>query len=148
MVEADQLRVRTLGECRIESPLGPLVARQGTTQHYVDENDRVLLDDTVSLLRARGGVPVDRLPSFEAGGPMRGALTIAEVVRARDRRIAVVGVPKTIDNDIPFIEQSFGFQTAFAKAADAIRAAHVEATAQPGGIGLVQLMGRHCGFIA
>jgi len=262
MVEADQLHVRTLGDCRIESPLGALVARQGTTQHYVDESDRVLLDDTVALLSARGGMPVDRLPSFEPGGPrkriffdpskirvgivtcgglcpglndvirglvleltshygvtriigfrngyqgliarygrslveltprqvegineyggtilgtsrgnqdpeeivdcleqlgvnilfviggdgsMRGALKIAEVVRGRDRRIAVVGVPKTIDNDIPFIEQSFGFQTAFAKATESIRAAHVEATAQPGGIGLVQLMGRHCGFIA
>jgi 6-phosphofructokinase 1 len=60
----------------------------------------------------------------------------------------VVGVPKTIDNDIPFIGQSFGFQTAFGKATESIRAAHNEARAQPGGIGLVQLMGRHSGFIA
>ncbi|MEN3310560.1 MAG: 6-phosphofructokinase 1, partial [Micromonosporaceae bacterium] len=49
---------------------------------------------------------------------------------------------------IPYIERSFGFQTAFAKATEAIRAAHVEATAFPNGIGLVQLMGRHSGFIA
>ena len=81
-------------------------------------------------------------------GSMRGARKIAEAVQARDRRIAVVGVPKTIDNDIPFIGQSFGFQTAFGKATESIRAAHIEATAQPGGIGLVQLMGRHSGFIA
>jgi 6-phosphofructokinase 1 len=70
------------------------------------------------------------------------------VVAERGRRIAVVGVPKTIDNDIPYIERSFGFQTAFTKATEAIRAAHVEATAFPNGIGLVQLMGRHSGFIA
>jgi 6-phosphofructokinase 1 len=81
-------------------------------------------------------------------GSMRGALRVAEVVAQRERRIAVVGVPKTIDNDIPYIDQSFGFQTAFGKATEAIRAAHVEAAAVPNGIGLVQLMGRHCGFIA
>jgi len=79
---------------------------------------------------------------------MRGALRLAEVIAARDRRIAVVGVPKTIDNDIPYIDQSFGFQTAFSKATEAIRAAQVEAQSVPGGVGLVQLMGRHSGFIA
>jgi 6-phosphofructokinase 1 len=81
-------------------------------------------------------------------GSMRGALRIAETVAERGLRVAVVGVPKTIDNDIPYIERSFGFQTAFGKATEAIRAAHVEATAFPNGIGLVQLMGRHSGFIA
>jgi 6-phosphofructokinase 1 len=81
-------------------------------------------------------------------GSMRGALGISEVIAARDRRIAVVGVPKTIDNDIPYIDQSFGFQTAFGKATEAIRAAQVEAQSVPGGVGLVQLMGRHSGFIA
>ncbi|MET0426063.1 MAG: ATP-dependent 6-phosphofructokinase, partial [Actinoplanes sp.] len=81
-------------------------------------------------------------------GSMRGAQRIAREIQDRDRRIAVVGVPKTIDNDIPFIGHSFGFQTAFGKAGEALRAAHTEATAQPGGIGLVQLMGRHSGFIA
>jgi 6-phosphofructokinase 1 len=258
MVEATDLRVRTLGECRIGSPLGALVTRHGTTEHYVDETDRVLFDDTLAMLAARSGEP----PSFEPGGPrrqiffdpskirvgivtcgglcpglndvirglvleltshygvtrivgfrngyrgmvarhgqdvveltprsveyineqggtilgtsrgnqdpaeivdcldqlgvnvlfviggdgsMRGAQRIAREVRERDRRIAVVGVPKTIDNDIPFIGHSFGFQTAFGKATESIRAAHTEATAQPGGIGLVQLMGRHSGFIA
>jgi len=68
-------------------------------------------------------------------GTMRGALRIAEVVAAGDRRIAVVGVPKTIDNDIPYIDQSFGFQTAFSKATEAIRAAQVEAQSVPGGVG-------------
>jgi 6-phosphofructokinase 1 len=258
MVEPAQLHVKALGECRIESPLGPLVARQGTTQHYVDESDRVLFDDTLAMLGDRTG----ELPSFEPGGPrrkiffdpskirigivtcgglcpglndvirglvlsltsqygvsrivgfrngyqglvarhgrsvveltpasveyinehggtilgtsrgnqdpeeivdcldqlgvnilfviggdgsMRGAGRIASAIAARERRIAVVGVPKTIDNDIPYIGHSFGFQTAFGKATESIRAAHVEATAQPGGIGLVQLMGRHSGFIA
>ncbi len=261
MVEKSELEIRALGPARIDSPLKALVAERRTTQHYLDESDRVLLDDTTAMVAARG-VPLSELPSFEAAGPrrriyfdpaktrvgivtcgglcpglndviralvleltrhygvdrivgfrngfrgmtaryghpivdltpenvarineyggtilgtsrgnqdpedivdcleqvgvnvlivvggdgsMRGALSVAEVIAQRDRRIAVVGVPKTIDNDIPYIEQSFGFQTAFAKATEAIRSAHVEATAVSNGIGVVQLMGRHCGFIA
>ena len=60
----------------------------------------------------------------------------------------MVGIPKTIDNDIPYIDQSFGFQTAFGEATKAIQSAHVEAKASPNGVGLVKLMGRHSGFIA
>jgi 6-phosphofructokinase 1 len=81
-------------------------------------------------------------------GSMRGAQKIAKVAAARGERIAVVGVPKTIDNDIPYIDHSFGFQTAFGQAGELIRAANVEARSAPGGVGLVKLMGRHSGFIA
>lgn len=81
-------------------------------------------------------------------GTMRGAQAIADEVRGRGLKIAVVCIPKTIDNDIPFIDQSFGFQTAFAEAAHAIRAGYVEATAAPNGISLIKLMGRYSGFIA
>jgi 6-phosphofructokinase 1 len=63
-------------------------------------------------------------------------------------KIAVVGIPKTIDNDIMYIDQSFGFQTAFSMATESIRAAHAEAVSAPNGIGLVKVMGRHSGFIA
>ena len=62
--------------------------------------------------------------------------TIADEVRHRGLKISVVCVPKTIDNDIPFIDQSFGFQTAFAEATKSIQAAHVEAKASPNGVGL------------
>ncbi|MBP2365312.1 ATP-dependent 6-phosphofructokinase [Pseudonocardia parietis] len=81
-------------------------------------------------------------------GTLRGAMDIARVVSERGLRIAVVGIPKTIDNDIPFIDQSFGFQTAFSQASEAIRSVTVEAKSTPGGVGLVKLMGRHSGFIA
>jgi 6-phosphofructokinase 1 len=74
--------------------------------------------------------------------------TLGAAGRLNAEGIPVVGVPKTIDNDIPFIDQSFGFQTAFARAADSIRAAHVEAESHHNGVGLVKLMGRHSGFIA
>jgi 6-phosphofructokinase 1 len=81
-------------------------------------------------------------------GSLRGAQAIADAAAARGVTLAVVGVPKTIDNDIPYIDHSFGFQTAFARAADSIRAAHTEAASIPHGVGLVKLMGRHSGFIA
>jgi 6-phosphofructokinase 1 len=81
-------------------------------------------------------------------GTLRGAQKIADAAMARGVALSVVGVPKTIDNDIPFIDHSFGFQTAFARAAESIRAAHAEASSTPHGVGLVKLMGRHSGFIA
>ncbi|MBB5870573.1 6-phosphofructokinase 1 [Allocatelliglobosispora scoriae] len=261
MVEQSDLEIQALGECRIESPLAEFLEQRDTTEHYVDENDRVLFDDTANLIAARGGSLSD-LPGFEPSGPrrkiffqpsktrvgivtcgglcpglndvirgivleltnhygvkrifgfrngyqgfiskygrevtelspqsvrgineyggtilgtsrgeqdpyeivdciehlsinvlfviggdgsMRGALRLAEVVAERGLKIAVVGVPKTIDNDIPYIDQSFGFQTAFAKATESIRGANVEARAVPNGVGLVHVMGRHSGFIA
>jgi 6-phosphofructokinase 1 len=258
---APDLAVATLGPGRIDSPLGELLDHRATGEHYVDEHDRVLFDDTLAGVTARGGAIAD-LPGMEPCGPrrkiffdpaktraaivtcgglcpglndviaglvrtltyhyqvrrvigirngyqgfvpsykhdvvdltpesvrdiatdggtvlgtsrgpqdpdeivdclerlhvnvlfvvggdgsMRGAMRIAETVAERGLYIAVVGIPKTIDNDIPYIDQSFGFQTAFSHASDAIRAARVEATSTANGIGLVKLMGRHSGFIA
>jgi len=81
-------------------------------------------------------------------GSIRGAQKISEAAAQRNVPLAVAAIPKTIDNDIMFIEQSFGFQTSFTEATRSIRGAHVEAQASPNGIGLVKLMGRHSGFIA
>jgi 6-phosphofructokinase 1 len=258
---AADLAVKTLGPCRIDSPLLPLLDQRRRTFHNVDEQDRVLFDDTLCGLKERN-LPVDQLPAFEPAGPrrkiffdpsktraaiatcgglcpgfndvirslvlelnksygvnkvhgvcngyqgfiakyrrpvidlppsrvaginehggtilgtsrgeqdpeeivdclermsvnilfviggdgtLRGAQRITRVIAERGQKIAVVGVPKTIDNDIMFIDQSFGFQTAVAEATRSIRAAHAEAEASPNGIGLVKLMGRHSGFIA
>ncbi|MFM7206764.1 MAG: ATP-dependent 6-phosphofructokinase [Planctomycetaceae bacterium] len=260
-ITMSDLSVATLGPCRIDSPLRPLIEGRKTNVHYVEEDDRVLFPDTASLVAA-AGVRADALPGFEPAGPrkaiffdppkmragvvtcgglcpgvnnvirglvmeltfhygvqrihgfrngyqgfipryghdvvdltpqlvsaineeggtilgtsrggqdpheivdclermniqalfviggdgtLRGAMQIAAAVEERGARIAVVGIPKTIDNDIPYIDQSFGFQTAFGEAAKSIRAAHVEAKAAPHGVGLVKLMGRHSGFIA
>jgi len=79
---------------------------------------------------------------------MRGAAALAEALAARGLPLAVVGVPKTIDNDLPFVERTFGFETAVSVAAEAIVAARVEASGAPRGVGVVKLMGRHAGFIA
>jgi 6-phosphofructokinase 1 len=81
-------------------------------------------------------------------GTARGAVAIADEIRARDLQIAVVGIPKTIDNDIRYVRRSFGFETAVEVASSAIRSAHVEAVGALNGVGLVKLMGRHSGFIA
>jgi len=260
-MNAAALAIKSLGPCRIDSPLKPLIESRRTTVHYVAEDDRVLFHDTARLV-AESGCAAAALPGFEPAGPrrsiffdpakmrvgivtcgglcpgindvirglvmelafhygvqrihgfrngyqgfisryghdvldltpalvsdidedggtilgtsrggqdpeeivdclermnvnalfviggdgtLRGAMQIAGVIAARGQRIAVVGIPKTIDNDIPFIDQSFGFQSAFGEAAKSIRAAHVEAKAAPHGVGLVKLMGRHSGFIA
>ncbi len=82
------------------------------------------------------------------GGSMHGALRVSEEIRRRGLRIGVVGVPKTIDNDVSFIDRSFGFVSAYSAAVDVIRSARVEAMAARDGIGLVKLMGRHSGFLA
>ena len=81
-------------------------------------------------------------------GSIRGAMRIIAEIERRGLRIGVVGVPKTIDNDIHFIDRSFGFESAFSAAVEVIRSAHVEATGARDGIGLVKLMGRHSGFVA
>lgn len=79
---------------------------------------------------------------------MRGAVKIFDEIRRRKLNIAVVGIPKTVDNDIGIIDRSFGFQTAVEMAQQAISAAHVEAQSAVNGIGLVKLMGRSTGHIA
>jgi 6-phosphofructokinase 1 len=81
-------------------------------------------------------------------GTLRGAQTIAQEAQRRGNAIAVIGIPKTIDNDISCIDQSFGFVTAVTEAHNAIYSANREAEGARNGIGLVKLMGRDSGFIA
>lgn len=261
VIDAGDFVVKSLGTCRIQSPMASLLSARKQSINNVDETDRVLFDDIASMAIARG-MPTAELPGFEPAGPrkmiyfdpskaqaavvtcgglcpgfndviralvmeltfrygvkrilgirngyqgfigrygypfvelspdlvshinenggtllgtsrgqqdaveivdclerqgismlfvvggdgtLRGALSITQEIAHRGLKIAVVGIPKTIDNDIMFIDQSFGFQTAFAMASDAIRAAHAEAASTPNGVGLVKVMGRHSGFIA
>jgi 6-phosphofructokinase 1 len=75
-------------------------------------------------------------------GALRGARAIVEEAGRRQAGIAVIGIPKTIDNDISYVQQSFGFATAVSATRNAVYAAHVEATGARNGIGLVKFMGR------
>jgi 6-phosphofructokinase 1 len=102
-------------------------------------------DEMVDTLERLG---IQLLFTIGGDGTLRGAHSIVEEIRRRELNIAVVGVPKTIDNDISFIDMSFGFDTAVEAARQATRAAYVEASCHRSGIGLVKLMGRDSGFIA
>lgn len=81
-------------------------------------------------------------------GTQRGSLDIANEIEKRGLKVAVVGIPKTVDNDLLFIDRSFGFETAVQRATEAVSSIHMEAFSQINGIGLVKLMGRESGFIA
>jgi len=81
-------------------------------------------------------------------GTLRGAQSISEEIGRRGLKISVIGIPKTIDNDISFMDVSFGFETAVSASRAAIYSAHTEAVGARNGIGLVKLMGRESGFIA
>ena len=109
---------------------------------------------------SRGGFDADKmLDSFVkrgitqcyiigGDGTHRGINALIERATERDIVISFAGVPKTIDNDIPLIDFSFGFNTSVEMASNMIQAAYVEATSVKNGVGVVKLMGRYAGFIA
>jgi 6-phosphofructokinase 1 len=101
--------------------------------------------EMVDFLAERG---VNVLFPVGGDGTLRGAHAICQEAERRGLKIAVVGVPKTIDNDVPYVDRTFGFETAVEVARQAVDAAHVEALATHNGVGLVKLMGRDAGFIA
>ena len=103
----------------------------------ISEMVDTLVDMKVDILFVVGG-----------DGTLKGAQLLTEEIARRGLKKSIVGIPKTIDNDIQFLDKSFGFETAFAEAVKAIRAAQAEALGAPNGIGLVRLMGRESGFIA
>ncbi len=105
-------------------------------------DDLEMLVDTLERLK------INILYAIGGDGTLKGAHNIALIAEKRKLNLVVVGIPKTIDNDISFIQRSFGFETAFSKAVEAIVSAHVEAKGAINGIGLVKLMGRNSGFIA
>ena len=104
--------------------------------------------DAVEIADCLENMRINILFVIGGDGTLRGAQAIADEIARRKARIAVVGIPKTIDNDILFVDESFGFQTACSVAVSALVAAHAESKGGPTGIGLVKLMGRHSGFIA
>lgn len=81
-------------------------------------------------------------------GTLRGAHAIAEEIKKRNQRISVIGIPKTIDNDLNLVDRTFGFESAVYSASDIITNAHMEAKGAFNGLSIVKLMGRDSGFIA
>lgn len=106
------------------------------------EQDVEKMVDTLEILN------INILFCIGGDGTLRGAHAIYEEIHKRNLKIAVAGIPKTIDNDIDLIQKSFGFETAFSIANDIISNAHNEAQGAYNGIALIKLMGRDSGFIA
>ena len=104
--------------------------------------------DIGEMVTALKRMNVDIFFCIGGDGTMRAAGLIAEEILRRKWNISVIGIPKTIDNDLNLIEKTFGFDTAISEAVKAIQSAHVEAKGAPMGIGLVKLMGRQSGHIA
>jgi 6-phosphofructokinase 1 len=104
--------------------------------------------DVIEIVNALERMNINILFTVGGDGTLRGAQAIAEEIKNRGLKIAVAGIPKTIDNDINLIEKSFGFETAFTIATSILRGAHNEAKGAYNGIALVKLMGRESGFIA
>ena len=141
-------------------------------QGFIPEYQHDVVDlnpDTVSGIQNTGGsilgssrgtqdisAIVDCLERLHVGilfmvggdGTLNASNRIAEEIETRGLKISIIGIPKTIDNDIFLVSRSFGFDTAVDVATLAIKGAHNEAVAYPNGIGLIKLMGRHSGFLA
>jgi 6-phosphofructokinase 1 len=104
--------------------------------------------DTGTMLDRLAELDIQILFCVGGDGTQRGAHALAAEALRRGMDLSVVGIPKTIDNDIGFISRSFGYSTAVEEARKVIDCAHTEARGAPDGVGLVKLMGRHSGFIA
>ena len=104
--------------------------------------------DVDKVLQACVAWKVNMLFVIGGDGTHRGAMAVANSAQASKIPMSVVGIPKTIDNDIGIIDRSFGFESAVAEAKVAIKSAKVEASCAPNGIGVVKLMGRDSGYIA
>lgn len=104
--------------------------------------------DTEEIVRTLHRRNINLLFTIGGDGTLRCAREIAECASSWNLPISVIGVPKTVDNDVGFMTRTFGFETAVYAAAPVISCAHDEAKAVENGIGLVRLMGRDSGFLA
>jgi 6-phosphofructokinase 1 len=167
----DVIRAIILGlfyHYRVKTVFGFRYGYEGLTYQY-GHTPLELNPDSVKDIHKEGGTilgtsrgpqdmseMVDTLERMNVGllftiggdGTLRGAEAISQEIARRGIKIGVIGIPKTIDNDISCVDVSFGFETAVSEARTAIYSAHNEATGARNGIGLVKLMGRESGFIA
>jgi 6-phosphofructokinase 1 len=100
------------------------------------------------IVNALKRMNIDILFCIGGDGTMRAAEYITDEITKRNLSVSVIGIPKTIDNDLNLIQKTFGYDTAISEAVKAIGCAHVEAKGAPMGIGLVKIMGRQSGHIA
>jgi 6-phosphofructokinase 1 len=91
---------------------------------------------------------VNILFTIGGDGTQRGGNALFQQARRRGHPLSVVGIPKTVDNDVGFVARTFGHFTAVEEAVKVLDCAHTEARSVHNGLGIVKLMGRHAGFIA
>ena len=111
----------------------------GTSRGPVDTN--IAVDHLIAL-------GVNMLFTIGGDGTQRGGNDLFQEARRRGHPLAVVGIPKTIDNDVAFVSRTFGYLTAVEQAAHMLTCAHTEAHSVRNGVSVVKLMGREAGFIA
>ncbi len=104
--------------------------------------------DIGEMVRTLERLRLNLLFCLGGDGTLRGAMGIVEEARRRNLPLSVVGIPKTIDNDIDFMDRTFGFDSAVQATTEMISCAHMEAKGAPNGVSIVRLMGRDSGFIA
>ena len=104
--------------------------------------------DPAEMVQTLKELNIGILFAIGGDGTLRGAKTIGEEAARQGLTLGVIGIPKTIDNDVSFVQTTFGFETAVSEARRATSAANAEAESARNGIGLVKLMGRDSGFIA
>jgi 6-phosphofructokinase 1 len=131
----------------------PLDLTPESVENIVDAGGTMLASsrgpqDTAEMVETLRELGVNILFTIGGDGTLKGAGALAAEASRQSHPLSVIGVPKTIDNDISFVQMTFGFETAVAEARRAIYAAHTEAEGAKNGIGLVKLMGRDSGFIA
>lgn len=133
--------------------LSPILLNEENTDAIHEEGGTILgssrgEEDTDLMVDTLARMNINLLFCIGGDGTARGAHALAAEVKRRGLSISVVTIPKTIDNDIAFIDRSFGFETAVAIAAQFATGAHNEAKGAYNGVGLVKVMGRDSGFIA
>ncbi|WGL58873.1 ATP-dependent 6-phosphofructokinase [Pigmentibacter sp. JX0631] len=101
----------------------------------------------VSIVDALMLRDINILFTIGGDGTLAGANAIHEEIKRRKVPIALIGIPKTIDNDVLWVSKTFGFESAVGKAVEALRCAQTEARSAFHGIGLVKIMGRNCGAL-
>lgn len=137
--------------------------REVATAQYADQGGSVLGTSRAAELLAKD--PADRLRNLEkiigrlvndgvqilyvigGDGSMRAAHALHTTAMRLKQQLAVIGIPKTMDNDILWIWQSFGFLSAVEKAREAILSMQTEVSSNPR-LGIIQLFGSDSGFVA
>jgi 6-phosphofructokinase 1 len=125
----------SIGAVRGLLPRGGTILGTSRTNPYKSDDGAARVKTTLAR---------DRIDALIAVG---GEDTLGVALRLGDDGINIVGVPKTIDNDLSATDFTFGFHTAVQIATDAIDRLHTTAESHDR-VMVVEVMGRHAGWIA